>query len=68
MGLSARDVRVRAHAHVRSLLERGIVPVMALGQDLDLDVSADRRHAETFVRLAEAFGVPCLDLRATRRR
>lgn len=46
----------------------GSVPVMALGGEFNLDVPLDRQSAETFVRLAEAFGVPCLDLKATRRR
>jgi len=66
-GLGTRDVRVRARAHMRSLLERGIIPVLALGPDLDLGVPLDRRYAEVFVRLREEFGVPWLRLSATRR-
>ncbi len=37
--------------------------VTKLSAELDLSVATDRRYAEEFVRLAEAFGCPCLDLR-----
>ena len=65
-GLSTEDVRVRTRAHMRALLAADIVPILALGPDLDFAAPLDRRYAETFVRLAETFRFPCLNLQAMR--
>ncbi len=65
-GLSPRDVRLRIGAHVCALLHAGVMPVLALGPDLDFGSLFARQYAETFVRLAESYKCPCLDLRSER--